>query len=217
MDTKIIVVRHAQSEGNLKNEFHGQYPSDITELGVRQAECTALLLKDVKIDVAYASDTPRAFHTADIIASRHGIKVTPDSGLREINAGKWERMNFEAIARDFPKEYTVWKEDLGRAVCPDGESVAELQKRVRLTVEKIVRENAGKTVLIGTHATPVRTMACIWRGVPVEEAANVPWVPNASVSMVIYDSETLSHRVESYGFADHLVKAGLLTRLPKNI
>ena len=53
MDTKIIVVRHAQGEGNLKGEFHGQYPSDLTELGVRQAECTAEFLKDVTDERPY--------------------------------------------------------------------------------------------------------------------------------------------------------------------
>lgn len=217
MDTKIIVVRHAQSEGNLHNEFHGQFPSDITELGIRQAQCTAEFLKDEKIDVAYASDTPRAFHTASIIASPHGLNVIKDTGLREIMAGKWEKMNFDAIAENFPEEYRVWREELGKAVCPDGESVAHLQKRVKETIEKIVSQNSGKTILIGTHATPVRTMACIWRGVPVEEASSVPWVANASVTVVWYDSKTFEHKVESYGLCEHLVNAGLLTKLPKNI
>ena len=49
MDTKLYVVRHGQSEGNLKAEFHGQYPSDLTDFGIKQAECTARFLKDEKI------------------------------------------------------------------------------------------------------------------------------------------------------------------------
>ena len=45
-DTKLYVVRHAQGMGNKLAEFHGQYNSDLTELGKKQAECTAEYLKE---------------------------------------------------------------------------------------------------------------------------------------------------------------------------
>ena len=217
MDTRIIVVRHAQGEGNLRGEFHGQYPSDLTEIGIRQAECTAEFLKDFHIDCAYASDIPRAFSTASIIAKSHGLDVVKNEGLREICGGAWEQMLFDDIVIKYPKEYDVWKHDLGNCTCPEGESVRHLQERVNRTVCEIVRENAGKTILIGTHATPIRVMACIWKGLDITEVVNLPWVPNASVSIINYDSETLEHSIEEYALYEHLAKEGLVTELPKNI
>lgn len=217
MDTKLIVVRHAQSTGNLLGEFHGQYRSDITDLGVKQATCTANFLKDFKIDAAFASDIPRAFHTTEIVAKPHGIAVTGVEGLREVFAGEWEQMPFDDIGVKYPEQYRIWREDLGNAVCPGGESVKQLQARVNASIEKIVKENAGKNILIGTHATPIRVMACIWHNVAIEKIISLPWVPNASVSIINYDSKTLEHSIESYALCEHLQKENLVTELPKNI
>lgn len=216
-DTKVIIVRHAQGEGNLKAEFHGQFPSDLTPLGITQAECTAEFLKDYKIDVAYASDIPRAFSTARIIAEKHGISVIKEEGLREINGGVWEQMKFDDIVVQYPDEYAVWKHDLGNCTCPGGESIRHLAERVRKTVERIVKENAGKTILIGTHATPTRVMGCVWKGLDITEIVNINWVPNASVSIAEYDSETLEFKLKDYAFCEHLLEKGLVTELPKNI
>ena len=216
-DTKIIMVRHAQGEGNLKGEFHGQYPSDLTELGITQAECTAKHLKDYPIDVAFASDIPRAFSTARIIAEKHGLPVTKEEGLREINGGVWEQMKFDDIAVEYPEEYDVWKHNLGNCTCPGGESIRHLADRVRKTVERLVKENAGKNILIGTHATPSRVMGCVWKNMDIEEIVNLKWVPNASVSICEYDSQTLEFRLLEYAYCDHLMKENLVTELPKNI
>ncbi len=216
-DTTIIMVRHAQGEGNLKGEFHGQYPSDLTPLGFSQAECTAKYLEDFPIDIAFASDIPRAYTTAKIIADKHGLRVTKEEGLREIYGGVWETMKFDDIVVKYPEEYDIWKNDLGNCTCPGGESVRHLADRVQKCVERLVRENAGKTILMGTHATPSRVMGCVWKGLDITEIVNLKWVPNASVSIVKYNSETLDFEVVSYAYCEHLMKENLVTELPKNI
>lgn len=217
LDTRIILVRHAQGEGNLKGEFHGQYPSDLTPLGITQAECTAEFLKNYKIDAAFASDIPRAYSTAKIIAEKHGLEVIKDKELREINGGVWEQMKFDNISVEYPEDYAVWKNDLGNCTCPQGESVRHLAQRVRSAIERIVRENAGKTILIGTHATPARVMGCVWKGLDISEIVNLKWVPNASVSIADYDSETLEFSLVEYALCQHLLEKNLVTELPKNI
>ena len=216
-DTKIIMVRHAQGDGNLKGEFHGQYPSDLTELGIKQAECTAMFLKDYPIDIAFASDIPRAYSTARIIAEKHGLTVIKEVGLREINGGVWERMKFDDIMVEYPEEYAVWKHDMGNCTCPGGESVRHLAQRVIQTVERLVKENAGKNILIGSHATPTRVMGCKWKGIDIAEIGILSWVPNASVCIAKYDSQTLEFELEEYALCDHLLKENLVTELPKNI
>ncbi|MBQ2702220.1 MAG: histidine phosphatase family protein, partial [Clostridia bacterium] len=59
-----------------------------------------------------------------------------------------------------------------------------LSERVFQAIERIANENEGKTIVITTHATPIRTICCKMKGLPVEELKNVPWVSNASVSVV---------------------------------
>ncbi len=215
LDTKLIIVRHAQGEGNLLGEFHGQYPSDLTPLGITQAECTAEYLKDFPIDICFASDIPRAHHTASIISKKHSIPVYIDEGLREICGGVWEQMKFEHIIASYPVEYGIWKNDLGNCTCPGGESIRHLRDRVVAAIEKIVKENAGKNILVGTHATPIRVMACVWQNRDISEIQNIVFVPNASVTVVDYNSQTLEFKVEKYAYCDHLLQKNLITELPK--
>lgn len=215
LDTKLIIVRHAQGEGNLLGEFHGQYPSDLTELGLIQAECTAEYLRDTKINICFASDIPRAYHTASIIAKKHDIPIYINEGLREICGGVWEQMKFEDIIANYPMEYGIWKNNLGNCTCPGGESIRHLAKRVQSSIENIVRENAGKSILIGTHATPIRVMACVWQNRDITEILNITFVPNASVTTVEYDSQTLEFEVKRYAYCDHLLEKNLVTELPK--
>ena len=130
--TKFIVVRHGQSEGNAKGEFHGQYNSDLTELGHRQAECTAEYVDRYTIDAIYSSDIRRAYSTAKHTADRRGMPVITDTGLREIFAGDWEQMKFSDIEEKYPEERRIWYE-----------SVAEMAARVNAAFERIAAENDG--------------------------------------------------------------------------
>lgn len=217
MDTKLIVVRHAQGEGNLLGEFHGQYNSDLTELGHRQASCTADFLRDTKIDICFSSDILRAYSTALHITKGRNIEVVKCEGLREIHGGKWERMRFDDIEKIYPKEHREWKTNTGEFTCPDGESVKHLSERILAQVEEIVKTNAGKTILITSHATPIRTLGCKWQNRNLREIVDIKWVPNASVTIVEYDSKTLAFNLIEYAYCEHLQKEGLVTELPKNI
>lgn len=213
--TRFIVVRHGQSEGNAKEEFHGQYNSDLTEFGHKQAECTAEYVDRYTIDAIYSSDIRRAYSTAKHTSDRRGLPIHADEGLREIFAGKWEQMKFVDIPEHYPEEYRIWSQDIAHAHLPGGESVAEMAERVNAAFERIAAENAGKTVYIATHATPIRAMRCKWMGLPLTEMQQMKWVPNASVTVVEYDGD--QRRILCVGEAAHLQEAGLLTGLPKNI
>ena len=215
MATKLIFIRHGESEANFEHRFTGQSNAfGLTERGHAQAQAAAEWLDGTPVDVITASDLRRAFDTARHLADRRGMEVIPDAGFREIYAGKWEGERFDDLPGLYPEDFGVWLSDIGSAVCTDGESVADLQVRVRAAVERIVRTYPGKTVVIGTHATPIRAMQCIWQNVPLAGMKDVPWVPNASVTTVIYEDDLSWHSVE-IGKTAHL--AGMETALPKNV
>lgn len=179
---KIIFVRHGQSEANLSGIFVGHINSPLSEEGHLQAEMTAEFLKDEKIDVFYASDLSRAFETGRTIAKRHNKEVLPDESLREIFAGRWGGKKYCELQKMFPESYGTWLTDIGRAHPDGGESVAELYARITGEVKKIAAENMGRTVLIATHATPIRAVTCLLRGIDPVDMKEVPWVHNASVT-----------------------------------
>ncbi len=214
--TRMIFVRHGESIGNLERRFYGNFDRGLSELGKKQAEKAGeYLLENYKLDIAYASDLGRAFETGSIIAEKQGLSPIPDMGLREIYAGVWENMLFDEIMVKYEKEYYIWKNDIWNSRPVDGEAVKDLCCRVREAVWKIAEANDGKTVLIATHATPIRALECEWRGEPYENMKDHPWVKNASVSVIDYDVE--KHTVTPVIIGEAEFMGDMITALPKNI
>lgn len=184
--TKMIFVRHGQSVANLEKVFAGHTDTVLTELGHKQAACTAEFLRDYPIDAIYASDLTRAMQTAAPTAAAHGLEVIPDVFLREVFAGDWEGLPYETLMERFSESYTVWRTDCGRAHPENGESVVELSRRICGEVERIAKAHPDGCVAIFTHATPIRALCARWAGYAAEDIARVSFCPNASVSVVDY-------------------------------
>lgn len=201
MQTLIYMIRHGESVGNQKRDFLGHTDLPITEKGEKQALAAADYLASIGFapDAVYASPLCRAHKTALLALSKCSA---PDpillDGLREIYAGDWEGKNFDALDVEYPEERRVWREDIGHARPVGGEAVAELYGRVVSTVLTIAKENEGKTVFIGTHATPIRAVETYARGKSADLMCEVPWPSNASLSVYRFDGERLISLSYSY-------------------
>ncbi|MBE6568457.1 MAG: histidine phosphatase family protein [Ruminococcaceae bacterium] len=201
MQTLIYMIRHGESVGNQKRDFLGHTDLPITEKGEKQALAAADYLASIGFapDAVYASPLCRAHKTALLALSKCSA---PDpillDGLREIYAGDWEGKNFDALDLEYPEERLVWREDIGHARPVGGEAVAELYGRVVSTVLTIAKENEGKTVFIGTHATPIRAVETYARGKSADLMCEVPWPSNASLSVYRFDGERLISLAYSY-------------------
>lgn len=213
MTTTIYLIRHGESLGNIRHIFLGHTDWDLTELGHRQAARTAEFFRDIPVDAVLSSDLLRAFHTALPIAEQKGLTVETDPRFREICAGQWEGQVFSDLEARFEKDYTVWKNDIGRAHPTGGESVLQLHSRVLEALTCAARKYEGRTVVIGTHATPIRVIMTELMGLPAEEAGRVPWVSNASVTQLEYTDGRFS--IVCADRHDHLGE--LSTRLPANV
>ena len=211
--TEIYLIRHGQSEGNLRNMFLGHTDLDLTELGHMQAEKTAQYLKNIHADVIYSSDLLRAYHTACHTAEIKGMEVIKDRGLREIYAGKWEGMTFADIIETYKEDFGLWLSNIGRSRCTEGESVAELQQRFVSALERIVKENEGKTVFVFAHATPIRVTNAKWKNRSLDGIKDDPWPTNASVTHARCVNGVYS--VVDYSI-DHFLK-DISTSFPGNV
>lgn len=198
--TEIILIRHGESMGNRKKVFLGHTDWDLTEKGYKQAELTAKYIDKYNIDVIYASDLKRAYNTAAAVAKRRGMEIIKTKEFREIYAGEWEGREYKDINENYPKDRYIWDNDIGNARCTGGESVRELQERVVREFNRIANLHKGKTVLIGTHATPIRVLKCFLLGKDIKYTKEIPWSVNASVTVV--DAE--SKRIILDGYSEHL-------------
>ena len=213
MKTTLLIVRHGESLGNRDERFLGHTDLGLSDLGHRQAAALAKALEDRHIDAVYSSDLCRARQTVTPAAESHGLTVIPTETLREIYAGDWENQLFDDLFVYWPEERMLWKNDIGRACPPNGESVAALYERAAAAFDAIAEREAGHTVLIGTHATPVRAMTARLLGLGGLGMADVSWAPNASITTVVYE-DGVPH-LASTADASHL--AELQNEIPKKI
>ena len=214
--TTIIMVRHGQSVANLEERFAGYSDFDLTDLGRRQAELAAEYLYNSgqKVDAIYASDLLRAHNTALPFAKKYGLPINDTTALREIYAGEWEGLKFTEIMERFTEDRLVWKDDFANSRCTGGESTRELFRRIVKTVKELAEANPGKTVLLATHATPVRAIDCLSRGWGEEMMGELKFVKNSAISIFEYaDGVITPVRV---GITEHLDES-LTTMLPKTI
>ncbi len=213
MSTRLIFVRHGYSQSNELGLFTGQSDICLTELGKKQAFCAAKYLEDIKIDKIYSSTLCRAIDTARAVALPRGMEVLKLYGLCEIDAGDWTELTFDEIIKNYPDEYTLWKNDMYKCCCPNGENVADFAQRVTDTVNQIAKENEGKTVLIASHATPIRVICCLALGIDLKNLRDIPWSPNASINII--DWVNGDFVPVQRDIVEHL--KGFETALPSNI
>ena len=198
--TKIILIRHGESLGNVKKIFLGHTDWDLTETGYEQAKRMAEYIDNYDIDVIYASDLKRAYNTANEVAKRRNMDIIKTEKFREIFAGEWEGKSYAELDEKYPETRKCWVEDVGNAVCDGGESVRELQERVVNEFYRIAEENKGKTILIGTHATPIRMIKCHVLGKKTEDAKDISWSPNASATII----DVEKNEIILDGYAEYL-------------
>ncbi len=215
METTLLLIRHGESEANLEKRFAGHWDIPLTERGKLQARLTAeYISKNYSIDKIYSSDLIRAYYTAKAVGELTGLEVINDKSLREIDAGEWEEKTFEELAKEYPETFLkVWKEDIGSAVCDGGESVAHVGERVYNFLLKVAKDNQGKTVVIATHATPIRMALCLMEKKDVGRAREIVWASNASVTEVKYSNE--EWQIVDFSHDEHLSSAK--TVLPPNV
>ena len=207
--TRLIVVRHGQSEANLAHLFAAHTDAKLTAIGRAQAEAVAeQIAKIEKIDAVYASDLSRATDTVAPAAARFGLTVIPDEKLREIRAGDWENLPFEELRTNpaYMEDYRMWAEDLPHCRCTGGESVKELYDRVTAEVLEIVKRHDGQTVLIGTHWTPVAAILSYSEYGTVEAMSQKLNPINAALQIFTYEDGKLTLVVKN--FDEHLKNVG---------
>lgn len=206
---KLIIVRHGNSIGNFKRIFIGQTDWGLSEVGEEQVKRLTEYLRQFHIDEIYSSDLCRAYNTVLPTAERLGLAVHKMTGLREIYAGEWETKSIPELPILYPETYGTFQNDIGNAKPDGGESIKDVFERIKKTIEEILAENDGKTVLIGTHATVIRVMNCLWHGDTLENLQKYDWVSNAAVCHIEYENG--KYNVVEYGHDAHL--EGIITHV----
>lgn len=151
----IYVIRHGQTEENLRGTYYGALDCGLTDLGREQAKALGTRLKNIKFDKIYCSDLKRADETLRYITKNTNICI--DKRIRERNFGIFEGKTFKEIEEEFEKECVAWNEDWKAFRPLDGESFLDSYKRVEAFMENL-KEESGENILVCTHGGIVKAM-----------------------------------------------------------
>ena len=156
--TKIICVRHGQTEWNVLGRYQGQTDIALSPLGIEQAEKLAAHFPVDKVEAVYSSDLVRAMTTARCVADRFGLTVEPRPELRELNFGDWEGLTYDEIVAKWPDALNNFFQHPDVLEIPHGESFPKLRERALDAVEKIVACHPNQTVAVFAHGAILRTI-----------------------------------------------------------
>jgi broad specificity phosphatase PhoE len=156
--TRLLLLRHGQTELSVERRYSGHGDPELTPLGHAQAAGAAARLARVP-DVAAVLTSPlqRARQTAALVAEATGAPLHVRERLIETDFGAWEGLTFaEARARD-PQLHAEW---LGseEVAPPGGESFATVGRRVEAERAELVQEYPGATLVVVTHVTPIKML-----------------------------------------------------------
>jgi probable phosphoglycerate mutase len=158
MPTRLLLLRHGQTELSVQRRYSGHGDPELTPLGHAQAAGAAARLARVpEVAAVLTSPLQRARQTAEAVAAAAGAPLAVRQRLIETDFGKWEGLTFaEAQARD-PQLHADW---LGseEAAPPDGESFAAVGRRVAEELADLLLEFPGATLVLVSHVTPIKML-----------------------------------------------------------
>jgi probable phosphoglycerate mutase len=164
--TRVVLVRHAVTPhtGPL---LSGRMPGiDLSDRGVEQAEAAATRLARLTVSAVYASPIERTTQTAQCIAIHHQLEVLALPGVIEADYGDWTGQKLADLAKT--PEWSVVQISPSRARFPNGESLLEMQTRTVAAIEEVVRRHPHETVVIVSHADPIKSAIAYFTGMHLD-------------------------------------------------
>ncbi len=156
--SKVLFIRHGQTDFNRQRRLQGALPVPINDCGIKQSSALARYLKSQPIDALFTSPRRRALETAHIVADSIQIPLQSDERLAEIAFGVFEGCTFAEVAERFPDAFRKWESGYRRYRVPGGESRHDVQQRMEAAWHDITRADRHVTVAIIGHSSAMMIM-----------------------------------------------------------
>jgi probable phosphoglycerate mutase len=200
--TKIVLVRHGETQWNLAGKMQGHLDSPLTDVGLAQAEAIAGRLKSHVFSAIYSSDLSRAYQTAQRIVEENLQKqIRSDSRLRERCLGIFQGISKAELETQFSKEYRLYQARDPDYIVPNGESLRQFRERCVTCLTELVQKHSGEQILVVAHGGVLVSLFKHTVGLPLETPTCFEIV-NTSLNVFAYRNECW--RLETWGDLGHL-------------
>ena len=198
--TTLVLVRHGATALTESKRFSGGLASSnpgLTDEGRAQVREVAEWLAPIgeAVEVVVTSPVRRTRESADILAERFGVGSVEEPGFAEMEFGTWDGLSFEEVRDQRPDEMESWLGSLD--VAPGGgESFREVEKRVLDGLSRVLERYAGKTVVVVSHVTPIKTLVAHAVDAPLSALFRME-LSTASVSVLSFFGEAGSDDIRA--------------------
>jgi alpha-ribazole phosphatase len=169
MSTRLLIVRHGQTDWNIERRFQGQTDIPLNAVGLTQARAIARHLSNEMPAAIYSSDLRRAWQTAEIIqtglSKDSQYPLTAEPRLREMCFGEWEGLVYEEIQARQPQLLKRWETDLVNTAPPGGETLLQVAERVQAVFKELVLAYPDKTLMVVGHGGSLQLMIAFAIGI----------------------------------------------------
>jgi len=204
MKTKIYLVRHTQTVGNIEHRLTGRTDYEVTQQGKEYVSKMTERLKNIKFDIAYASTSKRTSKTIQELADLNHLQIIEDEGLCEMYFGIYDGKTWDEVNRIDPKIKKI-QDDINE-ICeiPEQETTEEVTERMYNTMTNIATNNLGKNVLICSHGVAIEAFLRKITGLPFAEKRKEYSQKNTCLNVITYDNDTKSYEIELLNDFSHL-------------
>lgn len=206
MKTKIYLIRHTETVGNVEDRFVGRTDYAITKRGEKYIDELTERLENVKFDKAYSSTSSRTKKTISKLAKKNHLKIDETEKLCEMNFGDYDGKKWEEVDKINPEVRK--KRDLINEITsiPHQESTQELTERMVKTMHEIAKENRGKTVLVCSHGVAIESFLRNISGEGFSIKREQYGQRNTTINIVEYDDSNDKFKILLLNDYSHILK-----------
>ena len=172
----IYVIRHGQTDWNVKGKTQGSIETELNELGIKQAKTVNKELQNTKLDIVLCSPRNRCRTTAKIICKDRNIPIIEIEELKERDFGE-----FEGKQKDIDYDWVEFWNWEANKFYEQAEHVRTFYERVSNAVEKVKKDYSNKNVLIVTHAGVCAMIYCYFNNIKPNGKLKIPGTNNCEL------------------------------------
>jgi 2,3-bisphosphoglycerate-dependent phosphoglycerate mutase len=185
--TRVLLVRHGQSQGNAEGRFGGHTATPLSARGRRQAGATARALLEEKVTAIYSSDLSRAVETAMPLARLTGLDVEQTEAFRERSVGVMEGLTFEEAAGQHPEQYAALiRRDFDHVIL-GGESYRQMLDRASVQLDRAIEQHAGGRLVVFSHTGTICILALHLMGALDAPELKPVWVATSNCGITRFE------------------------------
>ncbi len=186
--TTLVLVRHGVTDHTTGKRFSGGLAGSdpgLSDEGRQQVRSVGEWLAPAadRVDAIITSPVRRTRESAEILGSMLGRDVAEEPGFAEMEFGAWDGLTFDEVAVQHREDLEAWLGSVDIAPGGTGESLRSVEERVLVARDRCLVEHAGRTVVVVSHVTPIKTMLAHTLEAPLQSMYRMELAP-ASVSVL---------------------------------